>query len=367
MAKRVSWEPTEERVGCLLPYILDDNVTDIDINADMDNEKITVWITDIKKGEYKLEDENINKKLIEKLTYDIEHVCDGKLNPQRVSLEADTNSLRITFLHEANTTCGRVICIRKSPPFLRHNMKSIVNSGYCSKEILSLLINCVYSRMNFIFTGNPGAGKTECLKFFSQFIEERVATIEDTPEIHFKQINPDKNCIEIFVTPDIFDYDTAIEKCLRYHVAWILLSESRGKEASQLITQWSTGCKGMTTIHTDDVRNIPDRMMEMMGKTADYLENKIYTYANVGILVKVRITDEGYYERYIDQLCFFTRENGKNECHMIVEDGNLVSKDLPKSVKKKFDNAKISDPFYCSLVDEELAKEDRNDIQGECL
>lgn len=358
MAKRIAWEPTEEKVGCLLPYILDDNVTDIDINADMDDEEITAWITDINKGEYKLENHNITKKVIEQLTYDIEVVSNGNLNPQKVSLEADTNSLRISFLHESNTKCGRVICIRKSPPFLRHNMKSIVESGYCSKEVLSLLINCVYSRMNFIFTGDPGAGKTECLKFFSQFIKERVATIEDTPEIHFKEINPYKNGIELFVTPGIFDYDTAIEKCLRYHVAWILLSESRGKEASQLITQWSTGCRGMTTIHTDDVRNIPDRMMEMMGKTADYLENKIYTYANVGILVKIRITDEGAYERYIDQVCFFTRENGVNECHMIVEDGMLISTELPESVKKKFADADISNPFECKTVDDELAKED---------
>ena len=49
-----------------------------------------------------------------------------------------------------------------------------------------------------------GAGKTECAKFFSQFIPagERVITIEDNPEWHYSQINPGKDCVELRINPD---------------------------------------------------------------------------------------------------------------------------------------------------------------------
>lgn len=107
-------------------------------------------------------------------------------------------------------------------------------------------------------------------KIFSQFIPagERVITIEDNPEWHYSQINPGKDCVELRINPD-FDYTKAIKTCLRQNPSWIMLSEARSTEVKSLLECWSTGIRGFTTLHTDDVRKIPDRILNMMESRMD--------------------------------------------------------------------------------------------------
>ena len=45
---------------------------------------------------------------------------------------------------------------------------------------------------------------------------------------------------------------------------WVLLSEARSTEVKYLLECFSTGLHGLTTLHTDDTRKIPDRIQNMM-------------------------------------------------------------------------------------------------------
>lgn len=69
----------------------------------------------------------------------------------------------------------------------------------------------------------------------------------------------------------------------------------------------------MTTLHTDDVRNIPDRILNMLETRvdADRLENDIYQAMDVGVLIRKKKNGAGQVYRYIDQVCFFDREGQK--------------------------------------------------------
>lgn len=52
----------------------------------------------------------------------------------------------------------------------------MVEDEYVAVPVLELLTNCVAAKMNFVFCGEPGAGKTECAKFFrSLFRQESVS------------------------------------------------------------------------------------------------------------------------------------------------------------------------------------------------
>lgn len=66
--------------------------------------------------------------------------------------------------------------------------------------------------------------------------------------------------------------------------------------------------RGMTTLHTDDVRNIPDRILNMLESRVDAerMENDIYQALDVGILIRKRRNEDGVVYRYIDQVCFST-------------------------------------------------------------
>ena len=156
-------------------------------------------------------------------------------------------------------------------------------------------------------------------KFFSGFIspKERVITIEDTPEWHFKELHPQNDAVELRIN-DQMDYTGAIRTCLRLNPSWIMLSETRSSEVVYLIEGFSTGVRGITTLHTDDVRKIPDRMLNMAGNRRDArrFENDIYSFLDVGVLLSCREVREPdgtvAIRRYIDQICFLF-PGGRNQ------------------------------------------------------
>ena len=90
---------------------------------------------------------------------------------------------------------------------------------------------------------------------------------------------------------------------------------SRSKEVKFLLESWSTGVRGMTTLHTDDVRNIPDRILNMLESRtdADRMENDVYQALDVGILVRKKTDEEKITRRYMDQVCFYIREKYKTK------------------------------------------------------
>lgn len=343
-----------EYFGPLWKYVANQDITDIDYNGK------EVWVTNVFNERYKVNqeyvDENITGAFVEQFTQRIANVVSRQFNKRNPELEAETSELRVTILHESVAKSGRSISIRKTPPVIRLTARKALQDGFCSKEIMALLINCVQSHMNLTFCGMPGIGKTECVKFFSQFIpaNERVITIEDTLEIRYGKTNPGKDCIEMKVSEDTFGYAEAIKSSLRLNPKWIMLSEARSKEVKYLLESWSTGVRGMTTLHTDDVRNVPDRILNMLESRADAdrMENDIFQALDVGVLVRKRTGEDGAVRRYIDQVCFYIREKGENHTEMVVFDGACVLAKLPDAVMSVFRRADVENPFASDLLEE---------------
>ena len=341
-----------EYFGPFWKFICNDEITDIDFNG---NE---LWLTNTWNERYMVNPaytgENITPAFVEQFSQKIANVVSLQFNKRNPCLEAETSELRVTILHESVAKSGRSISIRKTPPVVRLNIEKALAEEYCTKEILSLLINCVLAKMNIVVCGNPGNGKTECVKFLSSFnpAHERVITIEDTMEMRYGVSNPGKDCIEMKVSEELFDYAAAIKTSLRLNPKWIMLSEARSKEVKYLLESFSTGIKGMTTIHTDDVRNIPDRILNMLESRvdADRLENDIYQSVDVGILVNRRKMENGLIKRFIEQVCFFERENGHNSICIPVMGGILSKEKITPSVRMQFQKRGIEDPFYYGTV-----------------
>ena len=357
-------ELSADKFGPLLKYIEDDNVTDINLNRDGRE----LWIADLQRGKYLVEKHDCNSEFVQRFVHHVQNHENVQFNPMNPVLESETGRLRISCVHPSAALSGMSICIRKSPPIIRLTKEKAIEEKFIPEPVLNLLINCVHARMNFVFCGEPGVGKTECAKFFSQFIpaEQRVITIEDNLEFHYKEINPGKDCVELKVSKDeeIFGYSKALKTCLRQNPDWIMLSEARSTEVKYLLECWSTGISGFTTLHTDDVRKIPDRIQNMLGSNSDAerLENDIFSFVDVGILIRKRKNSEGNMYRYVDQVCFYVREGDKNRTVMMVEDGAMVKvpstnengnrkkvyQSLPSDVVKKLMFADVVHPFECA-------------------
>lgn len=349
----------KEYFGPFWKYVVNEEITDIDYNGK------EVWITNIYNERYRLNSqfvkEQITTTFIEQFTQRIANVVSKQFNKRNPQLEAETSQLRVTILHESVAHSGRSISIRKTPPVIRLTASSALEEHFCSKEIMSLLVNCVECHMNLTFCGMPGIGKTECIKFFSQFIpaNERVITIEDTLEIRYSKTNPGKDCIEMKVSEDSFGYAQAIKSSLRLNPKWIMLSEARSKEVKFLLESWSTGVRGMTTIHTDDVRNIPDRILNMLENRmdADRMENDIFQALDVGILVRKKRREDNSQYRYIDQICFYYRDKGENKTEMVVFDGEFMENKLSSRMLQVFKKGEVENPFYNERLEEHLVRE----------
>ena len=346
--------------GPLWKFVASEEITDIDYNGR------EIWLTNIYNERYKVSqefvDEQMTTSFVEQFTQRISNVVSRQFNKRNPQLEAETSDLRVTILHESVARSGRCISIRKTPPVIRLTVDQVLEEEYCSKEILALLINCVQAKMNFTFCGMPGIGKTESLKFFSQFISgnDRVITVEDTMEIRYAVTNPGKDCVEIKVNEDTYGYADAIKSSLRLNPKWIMLSEARSKEVKYLLESWSTSVRGMTTLHTDDVRNVPDRILNMLESRidADRLENDIYQALDIAILIRKKKKEDGTIYRYIDQVCFFLREQGKNQIVMVVSNGNLLCNSLPNGILQRFEREGIKQPFCNEYLNQYLEERD---------
>lgn len=341
----------DEVFGPILPLIKEDLITDINYNGK------SLWVDHIKKGRYEAKDVFISHDWVTQFTQKLSNLMNLQCNRSQPYLEAETDELRISILHEDITNTGYSISIRKTPPVRRINYEKMLEEEYCSKAIEAFLSNCVKAGMNIIVCGLPGTGKTELVKYLTQFIPpyEKAITIEDNLEIRYRSINPSKDCVEIKVRND-FDYDKAIKLSMRQLPTWILIAETRGKEVIELLKSMSTGTHCMTTLHTDSVRKVPERIKNM---SLDVNESDIYMFLDVAVQVKSTIEPETGIKRHISEIALIHHDvdTGENKVIMLYDDNNIEYDKIPEDMIKRFENKGISDPFEKTYAPYELEEE----------
>lgn len=323
----------EEYYGELLPYIKDEKITDICWNGD------SLWLDHLEKGRYK-NDTKLSKDFVRTFSTRIANLANENFNMSTPLLEAETDDLRISILHDSVTNTGISISIRKTPAVRRLNDAKILEQGYAERAVLVLLGMFVRGHCSVIVTGDVGSGKTELIKYLTKYIpnEERTISIEDNFELRLSSINPKLDAVEIKVNSDRFSYSMAIKAALRQLCKWLLLSEARSTEVIQLLEAASTGCIVMTTIHSDDVRKLPDRIVNMMGLAGEEKRNDVYNFFDVGIKVDVQKTPSGI-NRKISQICVLDRQDEQNSLIMIYNDG-FTGEKIPNNLCRKiFSNA----------------------------
>lgn len=339
---------SREDYGELAVLIEDSDITDINWNGH------ELWVDNLKKGRYK-EGFKLSDAFVERFSSLLASVSSRPYNRNSPVLEVETSELRISIIHPSVAHTGATISIRKTPAIRRLEKKSMIADGYCTEGINYFLSNCIKAKCNIAVIGLPGAGKTELLKYLTKYIPaaERVITIEDNLEIHYRSINPEKDGVELKVSP-VFTYTDAIKACLRQLPKWIILSEARSVEVRYLLEVLSAGTQGLTTLHTDDVRNIPDRIKNMSeaNNNSDHILNNAYALIDIGVLVKRIITPIGI-TRKIDQICIFDRggQNAsgyRNSITMVLDQGELVVNQVsqfPYHFLKKMTEHGIVNPF----------------------
>lgn len=319
---------TEKLCGPLWKYIQDDAITDIKWTGR------ALWLDDLNKGRY-IAEEQLTSDFVDIFCAQIANMNKVNFNIAYPSLKAETEELRIQAQHSSVSPKGKTtLSIRKTPSISRLKDKDLVKENYMTK-MLSLLLPClVRARLSGIITGNVGSGKTELVKYLAQYIpcKDGIWTVEDVAELKLEDLYPEKDIEPFKIDKRTYPQEKAIEDSLRNNIKWLILAEARGRDILQLIEGASSGCHTLSTIHAENTWEVPDRIMNMVGdKTRVGLINDVYSFFSYAVKVKHIVKNDGI-ERKIDQLTFFTRENGQNKTTVFIKDGELTSSAIPESI-----------------------------------
>ena len=147
--------------------------------------------------------------------------------------------------------------------------EALMANGSFDGRMLEIMRAIVQGRMSTIVAGGTGSGKTTLLNAISLYIppEERIITIEDTPELRLNQPH-----VARMETRDAnvegkgrIDYRDLVTNALRQRPDRIIVGECRDAAAFDMLQAMTTGHDGsLTTIHADNCREVPTRLRTLV-------------------------------------------------------------------------------------------------------
>ena len=175
---------------------------------------------------------------------------------------------RVNIILPPLSLIGPVITVRK---FLGEiaTIEDLINRDTLTANMAQFLIAAIRTKLNIIFAGATGVGKTTTLNVLSSFIaeEERIITIEDTSELRLKQ----KHVVPLETRqPNIegkgeVTIRDLFKNSLRMRPDRIILGEIRGSEALDMLQAISSGHEGsLAVLHASSPKDVISRIETMI-------------------------------------------------------------------------------------------------------
>ena len=169
-----------------------------------------------------------------------------------------------------------------------------------TSEMAQVLQALSAAEVNLLISGGTGSGKTTLLNIMSGFIEasERIVTIEDAAELQLRQ----PHVVRLETRPPNIEgrgeitQRALVRNALRMRPDRIILGETRGPEAVDMLQAMNTGHEGsMTTVHANTARDALGRLENMVAMSGMNLPPKVaraQIASAIGVIVQVnRLTD----------------------------------------------------------------------------
>lgn len=177
---------------------------------------------------------------------------------------------RVNIVAPPMAVDGVTISIRKFP-VKQITLEHMVSGGQMTPELAEFLSLCVRDRANIIISGGTGSGKTTLLNALSASIspDERLVTIEDSAELKLQQPHVVRLEAKVAMTADkahqAVSVRDLVRNALRMRPDRIIVGESRGPEALDVLQAMNTGHDGsMTTLHANTPRDALSRLETMV-------------------------------------------------------------------------------------------------------
>jgi pilus assembly protein CpaF len=150
-----------------------------------------------------------------------------------------------------------------------NTLEDLIKVGTLSKKAAELLVACIKGKVNIIFSGGTGVGKTTTLQILSRYFagQERAVTIEDAAELKLVQ----ENVISLETrTPDRegrggVSIRDLLRNALRMAPDRLVIGEVRGEEAIDMLQAMATGHSGtIGIVHGNSPKDVLARLETMV-------------------------------------------------------------------------------------------------------
>ncbi len=118
--------------------------------------------------------------------------------------------------------------------------------------------------VSMVIAGKTGSGKTQLQKELLMLMAEakRVIILDNILELDGLSI-PNLD-LSVWQIKPMYSIQKMVEGALRSHPDWLVIAESRGAEFKEVLRSVKTGHPIITTLHSDRLNHIYDRMVSML-------------------------------------------------------------------------------------------------------
>ena len=159
--------------------------------------------------------------------------------------------------------------IRK-PAQLLYTLVDYVRDRIITYGQAQVLREAVSERRNIVIAGGAGSGKTTLVNALLDEIAsagDRVVILEDTREL----VCSAEDCVALRTTPGIVSLRDLVKSTLRLRPDRIIIGETRGGEALDLLKAWNTGHPGgIATIHANSAEAALTRLEQLVAEAVAF-------------------------------------------------------------------------------------------------
>ena len=247
------------------------------LQALMEDEEISEIMVN---GPYKVYIEKNGKKALSDVKFEsskhLRYIIEKMISPTGrrvdesrpyVDFSLDSGS-RVNVILPPLSVGGATVTIRK---FLASIQKvdDLVKLGTIDKRISEFLVACMRAKVNILFSGATGSGKTTTLEVLSSYInpQERIITIEDALELSLSQDHVVRLLTRAANIEGKGEVATRnlFRNTLRMRPTRIILGEVRGEEALDYLQALNSGHRGsLAVIHASTPADTITRLETMV-------------------------------------------------------------------------------------------------------
>ena len=195
---------------------------------------------------------------------------------------------------------GPILSIRRfaTVPLKAQNL---IEFKSMSEEMAIFIGALSQARVNILISGGTGSGKTTLLNILSGYIshDERIVTIEDAAELQLQQ----PHVVRLETRPPNIEgrgevaQRSLVRNSLRMRPDRIILGETRGAEALDMLQAMNTGHEGsMTTVHANTARDALARLESMIAMAGVDLPAKAaraQVASAIGVIIQANRLSDG--------------------------------------------------------------------------